>query len=37
MHSGNKQSEKNNLAERLQGSYQTDGIRSESLVDIESG
>jgi len=37
MYLGNKNSEKNNFIERLQGSYRLDGIQSESSLDMESG
>jgi len=37
MYSGNKNSEKNNFVERLQGSYRLGGIRPESSLNMESG
>lgn len=37
MHTGNKKCEKNNTDERLQGSYRSDGIRSEPSLDMENG
>lgn len=37
MHIGNEKSEKNNFVERLQGSDRSDGILSESSLDMKSG